>query len=374
MDKPFIFGSATLGKWFTDREEETKRLKLNFTCGVNTIIISPRRWGKTSLVLKASNELNDKNIKVVNMDIFACRSIQEFYQIFATELIKQTSSKWEEWVENAKRFLANLSPKITFGSDPMTEFSLSLDFNHKQFNEELLALPQKIAADKNIKIVVCIDEFQQVAEFSNSLSFQKKLRSVWQLQAQNVTYCLYGSKKHLLSGLFSKTNMPFYKFGDILFLQKIAAEYWITYICERFEQTGKQISQALAEKICKQVENHSAYVQQLAWLVWIRTDKTATQQGLDEALQDLISQNSMLYHNYLEGLTSLQLNFLKAVANGIHTHFSKKEVLTQYKLGTSANISRIKKALEDRELIDIAPNRITFNDTVFRLWFIKEVL
>jgi len=168
--------------------------------------------------------------------------------------------------------------------------------------------------------------------------------------------------------------MPFYKFGDIIFLQKIATEYWITYICERFEQTGKHISEELAEKICKQVENHSAYVQQLAWLVWIRTEKTATQQGLDEALQDLIYQNSMLYHNYLEGLTSLQLNFLKAVANGIHAHFSRKEILTQYKLGTSANISRIKKALEDRELIDISPNYITFNDTVFRLWFIKEVL
>jgi hypothetical protein len=168
--------------------------------------------------------------------------------------------------------------------------------------------------------------------------------------------------------------MPFYKFGDIIFLKKITTEYWVKYICERFEQTKKQISEELAERICKQVENHSSYVQQFAWLVWVRTEKTATQQEFDEALQDLIYQNSMLYYNYLEGLTSLQLNFLKAVANGIHDHFSRKETLTQYNLGTSANIARIKKALEDRELIDISQNCITFNDTVFRLWFIKEVL
>jgi AAA+ ATPase superfamily predicted ATPase len=119
--------------------------------GVNTIIISPRRWGKTSLVLKASNELSDKNIKVVNIDIFACRSATEFYQTFATEIIKQTSNKREEWIENVKRFLSNLSPKITFGSDPTTEFSLSLDFSNKQFNEEILTLPQKIAKDMAAK-------------------------------------------------------------------------------------------------------------------------------------------------------------------------------------------------------------------------------
>ncbi|MFA7494393.1 MAG: hypothetical protein WCZ43_12895 [Proteiniphilum sp.] len=110
-------------------------------------------------------------------------------------------------------------PKISFGADPMTDFTLSFDFSNTQLNSEVLNLPQKIAKEKGVRIVVCLDEFQQVAEFDNALYFQRKLRSAWQLH-QDITYCLYGSKKHLMTKLFSKQSMPFYKFGDVIYLQK----------------------------------------------------------------------------------------------------------------------------------------------------------
>jgi hypothetical protein len=367
----FIFGSATFDEWFTDRENDTTRLLTNFKNGINTIIISPRRWGKTSLVLKTANLANSKDLKVVNMDIFSCRSEEDFYQLFAVEIIKQTSSKWEEWVQNAKQFLTSLTPKITFGIDPINDFSISLDFSNKQLNEDVLSLPQKIASEKNIKIVVCIDEFQQISEFNQSVAFQKKLRSVWQLQKQ-VSYCLYGSKKHLMSELFSKQSLPFYRFGDIIFLQKIETSDWVQYIQNRFSHTHKSISANLAERICQTVDNHSSYVQQFAWLIWTRTEQNVTETNFEEALNDLLNQNSILYYNYMEGLTALQINFLHAIADGIHHEFSQKEVMNKYNLGTSANISRVKKSLEQKELIDIYPKKITINDPVFRLWLKKS--
>jgi hypothetical protein len=373
MENPFVFGAVTSGKWFTDRQEDTKRLLANFTHGINTIIISPRRWGKSSLVLKAAGQTNNKHLKIVCMDIFACRSEEDFYKLFATEIIKQTAHKWKEWTENVSRFLSSLVPKINLGVDPSVDFSLSFDFSNKQSNEDILHLPQKIARKKEIRIVICIDEFQQISEFSDSKTFQKKLRTIWQLQTQEVTYCLYGSKKHLLSALFSKQSMPFYKFGDVIFLQKIATEDWVSYIQTRFEETGKTISAELASDICNRVENHSSYVQQFAWLVWVRTENQATEDDFEAASQDLLNQNSELYFNYTETLTSFQLNFLRAIANGIHDKFSHKEIITKYNLGTSANISRIKKSLEQKELIDISPKKITFNDPVFRMWFKKNV-
>jgi hypothetical protein len=167
--------------------------------------------------------------------------------------------------------------------------------------------------------------------------------------------------------------MPFYTFGDVMFLQKIPAENWIQYIQERFEETGKVISPDLASKICNLVENHSSYVQQFAWLVWIRTEKTATEANFEAALQDLFNQNSALFYNYMGGLTSLQINFLRAVADGVHNQFARKEMIAKYNLGTSANISRLKKSLEQKELIDIAPKELTFNDPVFCIWFKKEI-
>ena len=372
MENPFVFGSATSGEWFTDREEDTKRLLANFRHGVNTILISPRRWGKTSLVQKVSEEIRSSDLKVVNIDVFACRNEEEFYTLYATELIKQTATRWEEWVENAKRFLSGLVPKISFGIDSMTDFTLSIDFSDKQLNGEVLNLPQKIAKEKGIHIVVCLDEFQQVAEFSNELYFQRKLRSAWQLH-HDVTYCLYGSKKHLMTKLFSKQSMPFYKFGDVIYLQKINTSDWISFICRRFKVTGKQISPELAEKVAVTVENHSSYVQQLAWLLWVQTDKEATEADFNAAYIDLLNQNSMLYYKNIDGLTTYQLNFLYAVTEGVTSEFTRKENLDRYQLGTSANIRRIKTSLENKELIDIAGKTVSFNDPVFKLWFKKNV-
>jgi len=262
-------------------------------------------------------------------------------------------------------------PKISIGPDPASEISFSIEFTDRQPGEEVLNLPQKIASDKNIQIVVCIDEFQQIAEFDGEAWFQKKLRSHWQLQ-NNVTYCLYGSKKHIFSRLFSRQSEPFYKFGDLIFLQKIPSSEWISFICKRFELTGKKISGYFAEKICQTVDNHSSYVQQLSWLVWIKTTVEVTDEIYEAAKTDLLNQNSSLYYRYVEELTAYQLNFLRAVAEGIHKEFNKKDILKKYVLGTSANIGRLKQSLENKEHIDNTNGIITFDDPVFRLWFVKQ--
>ena len=373
MEKPFVFGVATSGDNFTDREKETQRLLLNFTHGVNTILISPRRWGKTSLVKKVAQLAQTKTRKIVYLDIFSCRTESEFYRLFATSVLKQTSSKWDEWVENTKQFLAHINPKISIGTDPMNDFSISFEYSMQDnAGNDILQLPEKIAIEKGIQIVICIDEFQQISDFEDSKTFQKKLRTVWQLQ-QHVSYCLFGSKKHLMNELFEKKNLPFYKFGDAIYLTKIETKYWIEYICNRFENTGKHISPELAKEICRLVDNHSSYVQQLAWLLWIRTTDIATEEQLTHALEDLLDQNNILFQSETENLSAYQMNFLKAVIDGIHSKFSSKEIILKYNLGTSANIVRLKSALLQKELIETDGKEIILADPVFGVWFKKEV-
>jgi AAA+ ATPase superfamily predicted ATPase len=372
-NKPFIFGIATSGDNFTDRKKETERLLLNFQHGVNTVLISPRRWGKTSLVQKVCRLAQSDKLKVVYLDIFSCRSDKEFYNAFATAIIKQTSSKFEEWLDNAKLFLSRITPKISIGPDPMTDFSISLEMNPKSEDiDEILQLPEKIAQKKNCSIVICIDEFQQIAEFSDSKTFQKRLRTVWQLQ-KNVSYCLFGSKKHLMNELFENKSYPFYKFGDAIYLQKIGTQDWVEYICNRFSVTGKQISEQLAERISQAVDNHSSYVQQLAWLVWIHTDKIATEKDFESAYQDIIDQNTPLFEKQTESLTTYQMNFLRAVLEGVHSEFTKQEILNKYQLGTSANISIVKRALEKKELIEIEKRKIIIPDPIMSVWLKREL-
>lgn len=372
-NKPFVFGIAASGDNFTDREQETARLLMNFRNGVNTVLISPRRWGKTSLVQKVCRLAQSDKLKIVYLDIFSCRSDGDFYDKFALAVLKQTSSRLEEWLENAKQFLSRISPKFSLGTDLMADLSLSLELKPKNEDiDEILQLPEKIAAKKGCSIVVCIDEFQQIGEFKDSKTFQKRLRSVWQLQ-KHVSYCLFGSKKHLMNELFERKSLPFYKFGDAVYLQKISTADWVGYIRSRFEVTGKSISAELAEEICHRVDNHSSYVQQLAWLVWTHTGTEATRQDLEDAYQDIINQNTPLFEKQTENLTTYQMNFLRAVLDGVHDEFTTQDVMRKYNFGTSANISIIKRALIKKELIEVEKRKVFIPDPVMKVWLKREL-
>jgi len=237
--------------------------------------------------------------------------------------------------------------------------------------DEILDLPQQIANDTGKKIVVCIDEFQQINAYPDSLAFQRQLRAHWQLH-NNACYCLYGSKRHLLMDIFNSYEMPFYRFGDILFLQKISREDWERFIPERFRATGKQISIALSEEIADTMQNHPYYIQQYCQQAWLRTENVCTKAILDEALNGMIDQLSLLFTNIIERLTTRQIAFLNAIIAG-ETNFSSKEVLKKYDLGTSANIKNLKNALLDKDIIDILPhNKIELQDPVFLQWFKKN--
>lgn len=371
MNTPFVYGRIADQENFTDRVQEVKLLTQNFNSLVNTIIISPRRWGKTSLVSKTAKILQNssKDFIICQVDIFNCRTEEEFYIAFANALLKVSTSAWEEFVSGVKKYLGKMAPIISVSDSSQTyEFSFGVSFKDNKFSyDEILDLPQVIANDTGKKIIVCIDEFQNINEYTDSLAFQRKLRAHWQKQT-SVCYCLYGSKRHMLLGIFNDYSMPFYKFGDILFLHKIGREDWISFIYNRFADTGKEISKELCNKIADRVKDHPYYVQQLSQQVWLRTQEVCTEDIIDEAFQGLTAQLSLLFANIIDTLTSKQINFLLAVADGV-TNFSSKEVLTKYKLGTSANIKNLRKATLEKDLIDILPGNITeLQDPIFEYW------
>ena len=371
-ENPFVFGKAVEGSYFTNRTKDTEHLEANLTHGINTILISPRRWGKTSLVKKVMANIIRPDIKIIYIDVFSCKSEYDFYKVFASTIIQQTSSKIEEWMTTAKEFLSRVITKVAYSPDSIQEYSLSFEFPGKDDAEDILQLSERIAQKKGIRIVVCLDEFQQVAEFQDSMTFQKKLRSVWQHQ-QKVSYCLFGSKRHLMTELFSDSSNPFYKFGDMMFLKKIPTEEWIPFICHKFQETGKVITEKQADRICKVTEDLSSYVQHLSWIVWYKAKPVVTNEMVEESIEELLEQNKVFFQREVEGLTELQLNLLKAIANGVDTGFTKKEVIKKYHLESSANVQGIKKSLLKKDLIDIDGSVITYNDPLFKLWIKKNI-
>jgi hypothetical protein len=373
-ENPFYFGRMVAGDAFTDREKDVQRLTANFRNGINMVLISPRRWGKSSLVQKASKIVRNRKIKVVNIDAFSLRSELDFYTVYAKEVIAATSSHWEERLKNLKEFLRQITPKVTIGIDPEHEFSIGFDWDEvRQNTNEILDLPDKIAKAKGFKVVVCIDEFQNIASFNDPLAFQKLLRSVWQ-KHESASYCLYGSKFHMMQELFERQSMPFYRFGDLIHLEKIPEKDWRIFIRERFANTGKSIDENFISDIIRATDRHSYYVQQLSHLIWEKTYDTVSEAIYKEALDDMIAQNAILYQRDTENMPATQLNLLKAVASGEKKNLSTTETLKKYGLGTSSNVVKAKKYLLNAEIIDVRDKEVSFIDPVYELWFRKEIL
>ena len=374
MNRPFIYGMSVDGDNFTDRELETQRLKLNFENSINSIIISPRRMGKTSLVKRVAEQITDPQFKVIYIDIYKCRTEYDFYEKFATSIIESTATKIEQMLETAKEFIMSIAPKISYNPEPNTAFSLSLGITPKANSpEEILSLPERIAQKRGIHIIVCIDEFQQIGEFPDSITVQKRLRSVWQHQ-RNTSYCLFGSKKHLMSKLFYSRSLPFYQFGEMLFLKKIPTEKWVPFIVSRFASVGKQISEPLAARICTTVDNYSAYVQQLAWNVLAVSPDTVTEESFLAGFEETLAQVSPLFVEQTLQLTTYQLNFIRALCSGYRRDFGKKEVTSQFNLGTRSNLEKLQKAIVEREIADYDETGYSLTDPLFEIWFKRTMM
>jgi hypothetical protein len=317
------------------------------------------------------SENPDKRTVFCYLDLYNVRSEEQFWQKFALQVVRASSSKWEEWMESIQKFLKRLIPRFSVGIDPINDFTFTLDYaSIKESPEEVLDLPERLAEEKGIRLVVCIDEFQNLSFFDQPLAFQKQLRSSWQ-HHRHACYILYGSKKHLMGELFQDNQMPFYRFGDLISLQKIEKKYWIPFITNSFQITGKSISEQVADSITDLMDNHPYYVQFLSYQCWSRTAHECTEKVLAEALEDVLNQQTILFQRETDSLTNFQLNFLLAVAAG-EQHLSKLETLNKYRMGSQGNIKRIKQSLEDRELIDISGKAIEIQDPLYKIWLRKN--
>ena len=360
----FLYGVSVGGDNFTDRVKETRRLKMNFENGLNVILISPRRMGKTSLVKHVAQQVDKDIVQMVYIDIYDCRSEYDFYNKFAEAMMTQTASKIEAALDNVRQFLARLTPKVSVNPDPSLEYSFSLGITPKDYSpEEILSLPERIGKH----IVVCMDEFQQVGEWPDSLTVQKRMRGAWQHHT-HASYCLFGSRQHMMNQLFQNKRMPFYQFGEPNYLQPIPTEEWVPFIQSNFEKQGLYIDEPYVQQICSIVGNQSSYVQQLSWDVMLNTEKAVTNETIQAGVEDLLIQCTPLFMEQTGGLSSFQLNMLRAIVDGQHSQWTSQEVISKYNLGTKSNVTKMQKTLIERDFIVATEEGLYLSDPVMGLW------
>ncbi len=372
---PFDFGSTVSRGAFNNRRKELARLKGNMAGGINTILISPRRWGKSSLVEQAALELRAerKNARVAILDMFTCGTFEEFLENLTKAVLEATSNGWEEQVRNAKTFFKAIMPKISIGTELEGQVSLGFDWKEaRKHAGDILDMAERVAKAKKLRLVICIDEFQNMKGWHDDLRTQKLMRAHWQ-RHKHVTYVLYGSKRHMMADLFDSSGMPFYRFGDLLWLERIGLEHWTAFLQERFKSTGKSIAPELASALASTMKCHSWYVQQMAHFTWEHTRKRAERESLEHALDLVLDANTPFYQLTCERISLTGINLLKAVASG-ETKLTSMDVMHDYRLGTPRNVQKAREVLEANDVIERTKAGWDFLDPGFELWFRREFM
>lgn len=366
-----MFGSTVSTIAFTNRKTELKRLQSNLVNGINTTIISPRRWGKSSLVEHVTKKIrkDQSEIVIISLDLFSVRSQEEFLSEFARLCVRGISDKWEEWAKTIKDAFKKLVPKLVINAE-VGDLTLEFDWNEivKQ-KDEILNLPEKLAELRGKKVIICIDEFQNIRSFDAQLDLEHAMRANWQ-RHKNVTYCLYGSKRHMMTDIFNASSNPFYRFGDIILLNKISTVDWVDFLCKSFARSKKIISPDQAGQITLLMENHAWYIQQLAHYTWIKTDREVDAKGIGESFEEIMASQLPFFQSMIERLSNTQINLLKAVLAG-EQQYTSTSTMRNYGLGTPNNVRKNIKVLEEHDIIDKYDGNYIFLDPVFKVWMTR---
>ena len=372
MKNPFKYGELIQDAGFCNRQTEIKRIHQAFNDAQSLILISPRRWGKSSLIDVAIARHKPK-LKVAKIDCFGITSEEQFIETYLKAILKASHTRLQDFTETAKKFISSVIPYLSFSIGDNDEVKVSIQLKGNPIDvDAVLDLPQKIAKERGIRLIVGVDEFQKISEWPTGKATLEKLRSRWQ-RHHEVGYCLYGSKRHLMANLFSDSSQPFYKFGETIFLNKIEREEWVPFLIDQFKSTGKAISRELAGTIVDRTGRHSYYVQYFARLCWNEAEGAVKFQHVENAWANLLNDQLPLFRQTAEHLTTYQVNYIKAFCAG-EKQFSSQRVLRDYDLGSPGNIKRIEKTLEDQEIMNFFPDQQELAEPYFEPLFRRYFL
>lgn len=372
---PFKSGGAVTGEYFTDREEEIKTLFLDLASGQNVILYSPRRFGKTSLILEVIRCLKKEDCLCVYVDLFPISSRRDFAQRLASAIAKDTSRKIEEVVQKIKNYLPRITPKIVLKGETDLEFDLEFEDRELDIDRLLTGLydlPQDIAQKRNKRVVVVFDEFQQIGQI-NGEEIEKGLRS--KIQHHNeVAYVFMGSKRHLMERIFNDRSRPFYKIGKTFTLRKIPKEKFMIFITRRLKDTGMKMESTLIEKVLELTDGHPHYTQMLMHEIWNESypGKTVTLDSIKSGLAQVFLHEGDAFIALWDSLSPRQKNLLVALASDENILLYSQSAIIKYELGSPATVSKSLKILRNKEILEQEEGRYIFSDIFFKEW-IKEL-
>lgn len=349
INNPFLLKGYQSKDLFCDREKELEQLSKNIQNGIDTTLISPRRMGKTGLIFRFIDHLHETGeIKSIYADIFSSRNLEEFIKLMAEAILLEFPEKTPIGSQ-FMNFIKGLRPLIGFDS-LSGQPQIQINYQSTQEKEYTLQSLFNFLDKQEQTIVVAIDEFQQISNYPEK-NMEALLRSYIQKLA-NIRFIFCGSQRNLMINIFSNTKHPFYASTQFLFLDKINSDSYAIFIREKFSVSGIEITDDALEMILDWSLRHTFYTQSLCNILFYTAENKITAETVKQAGLELLKQNEPAFFQYRQLLTTIQWNFLIAIAKeGEVKQLTAQKFISKYKIGTPANARRISKSLLEKELL-----------------------
>ena len=351
---PFYFGDLALDEAFTDRREELKSLEADMRNGRNVALIAPRRYGKSSLLRRAAQELGRKGVLVVEVDLMKTPTKERFASHLARAIHSDLATPVFKAREAALRVFDSLrvKPVVTLDTaDGSLGFSFSAAHAEADIDdtiERLLELPAELAAERRKRVVVCFDEFQDVTGIDPRLP--GLMRAVFQDQI-DVSHVYAGSKREMMNRLFNHENEPLYRSAKVMEIGPIRPELFASFISERFDSTDRGISDSVVDKLLSVTGGHPYATQEFAYALWeeVPSGFTASPTDLDKALDVVLRSENARFTLLWDGLSRAQRLLLQALASE-PGHVQSSRYRSAHGLPAASTVQRAAEALMGAEL------------------------
>lgn len=368
MENPFRYGIVVDEPYFIDREDEMEDISLWLKSNQSLVIYSPRRYGKSSLILKTLKNLNKEKYHTIYLDFFKIHSRSQFVELYYNEIFKKLPS-WEKAFKKISGMVKGIRPSISLDSDGSPKIGIDYQESNSLIAlQEVLDLPQKLAKDK--PWIIVFDEFQEINKL-NGDNFEKEMRSCL-IHHDKVSYVFLGSQTHMLLNMFTHKNRAFYQFAKILELKKVPERYMHKYLADGLAKTGLNGNDALITSIIETANNIPHYVQYLASAVWERGMEIniMNENILEKAIDKIINNQRDFFMSLFDRLTSYQQKVLFAILKEPVSIFNQ-EYRNKFNLSAESSTQRAVKKLIELEILEKHQNYYHFPDPFFRKWLMK---
>ena len=315
---PFRYGALALDEAFTDREDELAELTADVRNGQDVVVFAPRRYGKSSLIWRASQSLIAEGVLVGHVDLMTTPTKGRLAEKLARTIHEDIASPLYRARERLRIFRGlRIAPVITVSPDDGSP-SFSFDVAHRPEDvdatlERLLQLPGMLAAERGRRVAIVLDEFQEIVDIDRSLP--KLMRSVFQEQPE-VAHVYLGSKRHMMQRIFNDENEPFWRSARQMELGTIRAGAFADYIEGRFSVTGRTVGRRVTDRVLGITSGHPYATQELCYFLWDETPAggEATPAELDEAVTRVIRSEHAHFSLVWEKAATAQRLVLQALA------------------------------------------------------------